>query len=286
MTDYNLSRIVSPKRDDGEPDMRYAKLVRNALEKLSPTVAEGLAEGYKNLVNHKNSTFPYVQKLMLQILDESEKYEDWQQNGMRKQLREVAAVFGYSAFDTSKMVGSVELEHKLLSQGSQAAGWYKDQNLSVKYELSKMNEDGFNHVWVELSKWGSETISTKQLKALVSQYPKEKARFGGGRPSGSSSSKPKIQVLEPTPVETATLNTFTDEVYEELQAKQQPPLPPVTPSSNTSILHQIKFLVNQLDLDSLYVSPEQQAIIQPIHDRFETLVELSSRVPKYKRTTV
>lgn len=287
MNDYNLTRIVSPKRDDGEPDLRYARLVKNALADLSPSVVKGLADGYENLVNHKNSTFPYVQKLLIQVLNEADKHDEWLQQGMRKQLREVAAVFGYSAFDTSKMIGAVELEHKLVSGNNQAADWFKEQNLSVKYELSKMNDDGFTHVWAKLSKWGTEAVTQKQLKALVSEYPKAKQRFGGGRPSGSKSTySPPTPAAEPSTVvnnnPVDTLVTLDSEVYDDIKSTNEAP----KVSTNVELVSQLISTLNQLDLDALSVDTEAKTMLLPNAERLEILADLSRRVKDFKPTYV
>ena len=187
---YDLLTIASPKREDGENDQRYTRLIKDVISNLPDNVKVGLEEGYTTLVKNRNSVYPYLQQFIIALLERASKEDEWKLQGIRSCIKEIFAEYGYSNSQVSKIAGALEKRFELRSNGSQAIAWYDTQPLKTQYALSRLNADGFSRVWTTESEHGSKEVTSRQVEELISKYPKENRKFRQGRQVGSSNNKP------------------------------------------------------------------------------------------------
>lgn len=294
----NLEHIITPKCIDGSDDRRFKSIVSDVLSSLPPVVLKGLHDGRTEHIEHKNKYFPYVNALIISLYDKVQNSDESMQARMRKHMNEIAHEWGFSPTDSSKIISCCEKQHQLNADNSDAKEWYSDQNLSVKYELSKLSDDGFTQAWVNESQWGKEKVTQKQVAKLVEKYPKPARKFGSGRQTGTSytispadnpfkSSQTSADVVTSEtpsqPVE-PELKTIENDEYLLLQGSTET-INSQAEVTQAGLLNQICHLIQRVDIDGVYGDDELKSIIQPVHQQLSTLADLAEqkpvRTPKY-----
>ena len=103
----------------------------------------------------------------------------------RKRLQELLVDLGFKSYRVSKMIGVAKKSIQLTEQKSDATEWFNSLPASTAVILSTADDDAFNKVWVNDSKWGAEKVSKHKAEELVQKYSKKLPRdnFESNSPS-------------------------------------------------------------------------------------------------------
>tara|TARA_R100000458_G_scaffold49347_1_gene48859 strand:+ start:3552 stop:4394 length:843 start_codon:yes stop_codon:yes gene_type:complete len=187
-----LQTALLPINKHDLPDTRYEPNIKKILEMIGSKHVEVLDNLYKQTTEASkkasNSGFILAKAILDHIdwldahekFDENDRFIGWKAKSMRKRLTESLTRVGFKKNHAHKIVVAVQWERSLRNRSH----WIDSLDLSHKYELAMMSEEGFNVVVQEVSnpehglvcghpckEWNP--ISVRRLEEIKRMYPKK-----------------------------------------------------------------------------------------------------------------
>ena len=267
MTKTNYSLLFLPIDKDGCPDHRFnssldrirANLGEQTINELIDfcSQASQLQKGYAKqglafaVAVLKEASYLYKHHRF----DQDNPY-GYKSKVLKKQAQQTLERIGFTNKNANKLVATADwLTQRYF--GKDEEKWLESLTPSHLYELSRMNEDGFNHVQQQVSypefkfSAGQKDISVRQLEEIRRSFPKHKVQHEKLLPKASKPT-PKI-------IDTPCL------VIDDLTALQ----PAVDAAERTTedMVNELVTLAQSIDWQAVQDSPALQEILTPVSNQ-------------------
>ncbi len=268
-----LINTLLPLNKEGELDRRYEDNIKSILSELGSENVDVLSSFYENTTKLEKEAGNAALQLALCILkhvedldkdhkfDSNDNWIGWKSKSIRKRLSESIQRLGFKPKNANKIFKAAEFKHGIKCSNL----WIESLGVSHLFELSRMNEQGYNYALEQASDpefhfaaGAYKDVSVRRLQEIRRMFPKLE----------TSEIKP-AQLPQTVDVEVVTEPSSTAE--ESLAQTQD------------QLIEQLIPIVQAMDLDEIYGDRELKAKLEVVRDPLMTLAHMA--IPSPQRPT-
>jgi hypothetical protein len=112
----------------------------------------------------------------------------------KRALTELLIEIGFKKSNVSKMIEACRFTIQLELTQSDAATWVKRLPVSTQYVLASCEDQTFNQIWANESKWGETPVSMKQIEQMKAKYEGQKVSARKLLEEGNQNHQPSLSV--------------------------------------------------------------------------------------------
>ncbi len=264
-----LINTLLPLNKEGDLDRRYEENIKSILNELGPDNIHVLTSFYDNTTKLEKEARSSALQLALCILrhvdylddnhkfDSDNNYIGWKAKSIRKRLSESIQRLGFKPKNAHKIVKAAEFKHSLSTSNC----WIESLDISHLFELSRMNQQGYNYaleqardpIW-DFASGAYKNVSVRRLEEIRRMFPKLEATQINPR-----------QLTQAVDVEVVTEPTSTtDETL---------------PKTQDELIHQLITLVQLLNLDLIYRDDDLKSKLTAVKNQLMCVAHLAIPTP-------